>query len=170
MANSNSNYGIARYQAAYKLSQLPPQDQQDPVHNNNPNSSVNNTYNYNFASPSGGADEPVVTSTSGDTSPKPVDPYPNYGASGVARLEARLGIARAKPQTIQPDSDNSANSKTPDEQGYLKGDYKEIMKAVQEREDKDFEKKATYGSISAMGNALGGNVDYQQWWSGGLVK
>lgn len=169
---ATTSYGLARFQSAIKVSKLPPQDQQNPVHNNNPNSSANDSYPYN--PPKQRAQEPVVTSSDGTQSTK-VEPHEqNYG-SGVLKLQANLAnrsIQRdvQQPQTI-PNADNRANLTTPDQQGYEKGNYKEIIDYVRRQGNKDFDKMATYSALSGLGGAISGaNANYKEWWSGGLVK
>jgi len=161
------NYGIARLQTALKVSKLPPQDQQDPIVNNNPNSSKDGNYPYN--PPQQRAQEPVVTSTDGTASAK-VEPHEqNYG-SGVLRLQAALAnrsIQRdvQQPQTIK-NVDSRANLGIAKEQFNMQDvNYKEMIPYLQQQADKDFNKMATYGGISRLGAALSGaNAEYQKWW------
>ena len=166
------NYGIAKFQAAFKRANLPPQDQQNPVYNNNPNSAADNQYPYN--PPQQRAQEPVVTSTDGTTSSKPASPEQNYG-SGVLRLQAALAnrsIQRdvQQPQTI-PNADNRANLGIPEQLDYEPANYKKMVEYTQKQADKDFNKMALYSAISGLGGAISGaNTRYQEYWSGGLVK
>lgn len=168
---SQLNYGIARYQAAIKTSLLPPQDQQNCVYNNNPNSAADNKYPYN--PPQQRAQEPVVTSSDGTTSSKVEPPEQNYG-SGVLRLQAALAnrsIQRdvQQPQTI-PNADNRANLGIPEQLDYEPANYK-MIEYTQKQANKDFDRMALYSAISGLGGAISGaNTRYQEYWSGGLVK
>lgn len=165
-------YGIARLQAAFKTSNLPPQDQQNPVYNNNPNSSANNSYPYN--PPQQRAQEPVVTSTDGTKAAKPESHEQNYG-SGVLRLQAALAnrsIQRdvQQPQTIK-NADNRANLGIPEQLDYEPANYKKMVEYSQKQANKDFDRMALYSSISNLGGAISGaNTRYQEYWTGGLVK
>lgn len=157
---THPNYGIAKLQAAFKRANLPPQDQQNPVYNNNPNSSANNTYNYNPAA--NRAQEPIVTSTDGTQSSKPVQPQPDY-ESRVTRLQKLLNTA-TRPQTV-PDADNRANLGIPEQLKYKPNNYEETVKFLQQQSDRDFNKAAAYSGISRLGAALSGaNAEYQRWW------
>lgn len=167
------NYGIARLQAAFKTSNLPPQDQQNPVYNNNPNSAADNKYPYN--PPKQRAQEPVVTSSDGTQSSKTESPEQNYG-SGVLRLQSVLANRSfhrdvQQPQTI-PNADNTANLGIAKEQFNMQDtNYKEMIPYLAKQADKDFNKMATYSAISGLGGAISGaNAQYQSWWGGGLVK
>lgn len=93
-----NKYGLARFQSAIGTSKLPPQDQQNPVYNNNPNSLLDNTYPYN--APKQRATEPVVTSSDGTTSSKTEPAEQDYG-SGVLKLKAKLPNTQI-PTLIQP--------------------------------------------------------------------
>lgn len=160
---ATSKYGISRFQSAIKVSQLPPQSQQNPTVNNNPNSSKDGTYPYN--APQQRSQEPIVTSSSGTQSSKPVQPQPDY-ESRVTRLQERLNIA-TKPQPVQAVD----NLKIAKEQQHMQDvNYKEMIPYLEEWQNRSFNRDATYAGIKELGNALGGNVDYKQWWSGGLVK
>jgi hypothetical protein len=167
------NYGIARLQAAFKTSKLPPQDQQNPVYNNNPNSAADNKYPYN--PPQQRAQEPIVTDANGTQSSKTASPEQNYG-SGVLRLQAALAnrsIQRdvQQPQTI-PNVDSRANLGIAKEQFNMQDvNYKEMIPYLQQQADKDFNKMALYSAISNLGGAISGaNTCYQEYWNGGLVK
>lgn len=166
------NYGIARYQAAIKTSLLPPQDQQNPVHNNNPNSAADNKYPYN--PPKQKAQEPIVTDANGTQSSKTESPEQNYG-SGVLRLQSALANRSIQrdvqmPQTI-PNADNRANLGIPEQLDYEPANYKKMVEYTQKQANKDFDRMALYSSISNLGGAISGaNARYQEYWTGGLVK
>lgn len=166
------NYGIARFQAAIKTSLLPPQDQQNPVYNNNPNSAADNKYPYN--PPQQRAQEPVVTSSDGTQSSKVQPAEQNYG-SGVLRLQAALANRSLQRDVKQPQTlsnpDNSANLGIAKEKlGMQDVNYKEMIPYLQKQANKDFNKMAMYSALSGLGNAISGSAGYQQYWSGGLVK
>ena len=165
------NYGIARFQAAIKTSLLPPQDQQNPVYNNNPNSAADNKYPYN--PPKQMAQEPVVTSNDGTTSSKPESAEQNYG-SGVLKLKAKLANRSLQRDVEQPptvNADNSSNLRIPDLLGYEPANYKKMVEYTQKQANKDFDRMAMYSAISGLGGAISGaNARYQEYWSGGLVK
>lgn len=166
------NYGIARFQAAIKTSLLPPQDQQNPVYNNNPNSAADNKYPYN--PPKQRAQEPVVTSSDGTQSSK-IEPHEqNYG-TGVLRLQAALANRSLQRDAQQPQTiasaDNRDNLKIPDLLGYEPANYKNMVEYTQKQANKDFDRMAMYSAISGLGGAISGaNARYQEYWSGGLVK
>lgn len=165
------SYGIARLQSAIQTSKLPPQDQQNPVHNNNPNSSANNQYPYN--PPLQRAQEPIVTSSDGTQSAK-VEPHEqNYG-SGVLRLQAALANRSLQRDVQQPptvNADNSSNLKIPGQLDYEPANYKKMVEYTQKQANKDFDRMAMYSAISGLGGAISGaNTRYQEYWSGGLVK
>lgn len=165
-------YGIARFQAI-KVSQLPPQDQQNPVVNNNPNSSKDGIYPYN--APQQRSQEPVVTSTSGTQSSKPESAEPDYG-SRVGKLQTLLANRSFHRDVQQPPSvptgDNQENLGIAKEQFNMQDvNYREMIPYLAKQADKDFNKMATYSAISGLGGAISGaNAQYQQWWGGGLVK
>lgn len=165
------NYGIARFQAAIKTSLLPPQDQQNPVYNNNPNSAADNKYPYN--PPLQRAQEPVVTSSDGTQSSKVQPAEQNYG-SGVLRLQAALANRSLQRDVQQPptvNADNSSNLRIPDLLGYEPANYKKMVEYTQKQANKDFDRMAMYSAISGLGGAISGaNARYQEYWSGGLVK
>lgn len=169
------NYGIAKLQAAFKTSNLPAQDQQNPVYNNNPNSAADNKYPYN--PPQQRAQEPVVTSSDGTQSSKPESHEQNYG-SGVLRLQAALANRSIQRDVQQPqpvpnaDVDGRANLGIAKEQFNMQDvNYKEMIPYLQKQADKDFNKMALYSAISGLGGAISGaNTRYQEYWSGGLVK
>lgn len=164
------NYGITRFQAAIKTSLLPPQDQQNPVYNNNPNSAADNKYPYN--PPLQRAQEPVVTSSDGTQSSKVQPAEQNYG-SGVLKLQAKLANRSLQRDVQQPQTVNADNSgilKTVDQLGLEKANYKEMVEYTQKQANKDFNKMALYSSLSNLGGAISGNARYQEYWSGGLVK
>lgn len=168
------NYGIARLQAAFKTSNLPPQDQQNPVYNNNPNSAADNKYPYN--PPKQRAQEPVVTSSDGTQSSKPESHEQNYG-SGVLRLQAALANRSIQQRDVQqppsvPTGDNQENLGIAKEKFNMQDiNYKEMIPYLAKQADKDFNKMATYSAISGLGGAISGaNAQYQSWWGGGLVK
>lgn len=166
-------YGIARLQATFKTANLPPQDQQNPVYNNNPNSAADNKYPYN--PPKQRAQEPIVTDANGTQSSKTESPEQNYG-SGVLRLQAALAnrsIQRdvQQAQTI-PNADNRANLGIAKEQFNMQDiNYKEMIPYLEKWQDRSFNKDALYAAISNLGGAISGaNARYQEYWSGGLVK
>lgn len=166
------NYGIARYQAALQTSLLPPQDQQNPVYNNNPNSAADNKYPYN--PPQQKAQEPIVTDANGTQSSKPASPEQNYG-SGVLRLQAALANRLIQRDVQQPpaipNANNGANLGIAKEQFNMQDvNYKEMIPYLEKWQNRAFNRDAIYSGLTNLGNALGGNVSYQQWWSGGLVK
>lgn len=166
-------YGIARLTSAIQTSKLPPQDQQNPVHNNNPNSSANNQYPYNPLLQR--AQEPIVTSSDGTQSAK-VEPHEqNYG-SGVLRLQAALANRSRErdvqqPQTI-PNVDTRANLDIAKEQFNMQDvNYKEMLPYLEKMQSRAASRDALYAGISGLGAAISGaNARYQEYWSGGLVK
>lgn len=167
------NYGIARLQSAFKTANLPPQDQQNPVYNNNPNSAADNKYPYN--PPKQRAQEPVVTSSDGTQSSKVQPAEQNYG-SGVLRLQAALANRSLQrdvqqPQTI-PNVDNRANLDIAKEQFNMQDvNYKEMLPYLEKMQNRAASRDALYAAISGLGGAISGaNARYQEYWSGGLVK
>lgn len=173
---ATSKYGIAKFQSAIKTSMLPPQDQQNPVHNNNPNSSANGTYNYNPTKQR--AQEPVITSTDGTQSAK-IEPHEQKPGSGSGVLRLQSGLANRsiqrdvqQPQTVpNSDVDGRANLTIPDQLGYERNNYREMVEYTQKQANKDFGKMALYSALSNLGGSISGaNARYQEYWSGGLVK
>lgn len=166
-------YSIARFTSAIQTSKLPPQDQQNPVYNNNPNSSADNNYPYN--PPKQMAQEPIVTSNDGTTSSKPEPAEQNYG-SGVLKLQAKranLSLQHdvQQPQTL-PNPDTSGNLSISKQQNNMQdANYKEMIPYLQKQANKDFNRMALYSGLSNLGSAISGsNTRYQEYWSGGLVK
>lgn len=171
-----------------KIAPLPKQSQIDPVHNNSPSSSANGQYPYQPQQQR--AQEPVVTSTDGTKSSKPVEAQQHQG-TGVLRLQAVLANRRYEasqqpasqqqatttaptqqmpasqqqaPQLL-PSQDNSANLKISEQLGYLPVNYQEMVEYTQKQSNKDFDRLATFSGISRLGAALSGaNADYQSWW------
>ncbi len=166
-------YGISRFQSAIETSKLPPQDQQNPVYNNNSNSSANNTYPYN--PPKQMAQEPVITGNDGAQSSKPEPAEQNYG-SGVLKLQAKLANLSLQrdvqqPQTL-PNPDTSGNMSISKQQNNMQdANYKEMIPYLQKQANKDFNRMALYSAMSNLGSSISGaNARYQEYWSGGLVK
>jgi hypothetical protein len=73
------------------------------------------------------------------------------------------------PQAIAS-VDNRANLGIPEQLDYEPANYKKMVEYTQKQANKDFDRMAIYSGVSNLGNSLGGNVNYQSWWSGGLVK
>ncbi|MUL39438.1 hypothetical protein [Gloeocapsopsis dulcis] len=165
------NYGIARYQSAIKVSQLPSQDQQNPVYNNNPNSAADNNYPYN--PPQQRAQEPIVTDANGTQSSKPASPEQNYNRG---LLGLRVALKRSLQRDVQqpptvPNANNSPNLGIAKEQFNMQDvNYKEMIPYLEKMQNRAFNRDAVFMGAANLGNALGGNASYQQWWSGGLVK
>lgn len=145
--------GIENFQKVQETSKLPAQDQQSPVRNEQPTSSIDNSYPYNPQQQK--AQEPIVTSSDGTQSSSTVstdhDP---------ANRTHQPYSNSYQPHSTGTTQDNTANLKIADQQGYERVNYREMLEALSKYNDKEFGKSASYAGVTR----LGGNAEYQPWW------